>query len=170
MLRFNQLLILFADQLLSTIIPRSSPQNIEISAPVSSVLQPLPAEQIPVYEPPTIPTVYENTQQNNLQTSSYTPRQSSNLSSVFSSFSSILSLGSQNTSSATQEEVVLPPAGIESFINQDNPNVEPVPLFPAISTIPLSKSTPDQSELSETNFLKFRILFFLVKTRKMNLI
>lgn len=132
------------DQLLSTIIPRSSPQNIATTAATNSEQQ-TQQQQIELQNP--VPAVYENySQQNNFQTSSNASQQSSNLSSVFSSFSNILSLGSQNTSS-TAEEVIPPPAGIDSFINQDNTNVEPIPLFPAVS-ISQSKPTVDQGPVN----------------------
>ncbi|KAJ8923521.1 hypothetical protein NQ315_010099 [Exocentrus adspersus] len=130
------------DQLLSTIIPRSSPEDIKLTSPTISEL-PHTTEESPIL-PVSNPI---NIQQGNSEPPLLPSTQrSSNFSSVFSSFSNILNLKSQsnNTPITTQEVVVPPPAGIDSFLNQENPNVEPVPLFPAVS-IPQPKSVSDQA-------------------------
>lgn len=57
--------------------------------------------------------------------------QSSNRSSVFSSFSNILNIGGSNNNTRKEEVTVPAPAGIEQLINKGNSNSEPVPLFSA---------------------------------------
>ncbi|CAG9855431.1 unnamed protein product [Phyllotreta striolata] len=74
-----------------------------------------------------------------------TAANTSHLSSVFSSFSNILSLGG----SSTKEPVpVPPPAGIDTFIQQPAINPDPVPLFSADSAQFLQQKPPTTSETS----------------------
>nr|CAH7767761.1 unnamed protein product [Callosobruchus chinensis] len=70
-------------------------------------------------------------------------QQSSNFSSVFSSFGNILNLGGgSNNNKANEEFVAPPPAGLDNLIGQENANAEPVPLFPADAPVVSQPSTP----------------------------
>ncbi|XP_008200242.1 phospholipase DDHD2 [Tribolium castaneum] len=65
--------------------------------------------------------------------------QTSNLSSVFSSFSNILKL------KEPQPEIAPPPAGIDSILSQPPTNVAPVPLFPPSGITNTPPSAPPQA-------------------------
>lgn len=69
--------------------------------------------------------------------------QTSNLSSVFSSFSNILKL--KTTQETPQNEIAAPPAGIESILSQPSTNVAPVPLFPSSGIANTPPTAPPQA-------------------------
>ncbi|KAJ8984492.1 hypothetical protein NQ317_006152 [Molorchus minor] len=135
---------LSSEQLLSEILPPKSSDPADhlpvfSHPPISNA--PSPLDQPPVFDQfqnqggqlPTQtsfgPNIYPPSQPTPpSQTNPNTPQHSSNLSSVFSSFSNILNIRPQNT--VQKEEAVPAPAGIENIISQDYTNIEPIPLFP----------------------------------------
>ena len=82
---------------------------------------------------------YEQTLPNEPETSL---PQSSNLTSVFSSFSNILKLKTPQNPPPT--EFIPPPAGIETILEQPPVDVAPIPLFPASGITSSAPKNPPQ--------------------------
>lgn len=89
------------------------------------------------------PTYY-NQQPQTQQINLLQEPQTSNLSTVFSSFSNILKLNKSDKNALDDDYSVPPPAGIETILNQEPSNAEPVPLFPSSGINVYAPSAPPQ--------------------------